>query len=59
MALKAGGIGALTGLGGVVVMPLTIPTNLVATWRVQANMLVVIAELYGSEFEAGIHYYRG
>jgi hypothetical protein len=50
-ALKAGGIGAITGLGGMVTLPVAIPANLVGTWRVQTTMLAVIAEIYDAEFE--------
>lgn len=50
-ALKAGGIGAVTGLGGLVTLPVSIPANLVGTWRVQTTMLAIIAEIYEAEFE--------
>jgi hypothetical protein len=50
-ALKAGGIGAITGLGGLVTLPVTIPANLLGTWRVQTTMLAIIAEIYDAEFE--------
>ena len=50
-ALKAGGIGALTGLGGLITLPVAIPADLVGTWRVQTVMLAVIAEIYEAEFE--------
>lgn len=50
-ALKAGGIGAITGLGGIVTLPVAIPANLVGTWRVQVTMLAIIAEMYEAEFE--------
>lgn len=50
-SLKAGGVGAITGLGGVVTLPVAIPANLVGTWRVQATMLAVVAEIYDAEFE--------
>lgn len=50
-ALKAGGIGAITGLGGLVILPVAIPANLVGTWRVQVTMLAIIAEIYEAEFE--------
>ncbi|MGI5837780.1 MAG: EcsC family protein [Chloroflexota bacterium] len=46
-SLKCGLVGAVAGLGGVIVLPVAVPANLVATWRFQANMAVCIAYLYG------------
>jgi uncharacterized protein (DUF697 family) len=39
--------GFLTGLGGVITMPVTIPSALGASWIIQARMAGAIAELYG------------
>lgn len=44
---KNGLIGAITGLGGLMTLPVAIPANLAATWRVQAIMACAIACVYG------------
>ena len=49
-AIKNGLIGAITGLGGLITLPLAIPANLAATWRVQAAMACAIAYVYGHTF---------
>lgn len=46
-ALKAGGIGAILNVGGVITMPITMPTDLYLTFRIQARMVLAIAYLYG------------
>lgn len=46
-SLKAGGIGALSGVGGIITMPVSMPTDLCQTFRVQALMVLAIAYIYG------------
>src|SRR5581483_5026100 len=46
-ALKAGGLGGVCGLGGFITMPVTMPTNLYYTFRIQARMVLAIAHIYG------------
>ena len=46
-SVKNGLIGAITGLGGLITLPIAIPANLTATWRVQAAMACAIAYVYG------------
>lgn len=41
------GTGFLTGLGGAVTLPVTIPASIYASWLVQARMAGAIASLYG------------
>jgi len=41
------GTGFLTGLGGFVTLPITLPAGLGAAWAVQARMVGAIAEIYG------------
>lgn len=41
------GTGFLTGLGGFVTLPITVPTGMAAAWAVQARMIGAIAEIYG------------
>ncbi|HAN09378.1 MAG TPA: hypothetical protein DCP90_02060 [Clostridiales bacterium] len=46
-ALKAGGIGAVLNVGGIITMPITMPADLYLTFRIQARMVLAIAYLYG------------
>ena len=46
-ALKNGMIGALTGVGGAPALPFTVPTNVIATWRVQVFTIMCVAHVYG------------
>jgi len=41
------GTGFVTGLGGFVTLPITLPAGLGAAWAVQARMVGAIAEIYG------------
>jgi EcsC protein family len=40
---KNGAIGALTGIGGFITLPVTVPTDLIASWRIQATMTMAVA----------------
>lgn len=46
-SLKCGLFGAVTGVGGLITLPITVPTNLRLTWRTQAIMAAAIAYVYG------------
>jgi uncharacterized protein (DUF697 family) len=46
-AAKNFSTGFLTGLGGFVTLPVTIPAGMGAAWAVQARMVGAIAEIYG------------
>lgn len=46
-SLKNGLVGAATGLGGLITLPVTIPTDLICSWRIQASMAFSIAYVYG------------
>jgi len=46
-SLKAGGIGAVCGLGGVITLPITMPTDLYYCFKIQARMVLAIAYVYG------------
>ena len=46
-ATKNFATGFITGLGGFVTLPITIPAGLGAAWAVQARMIGAIAEIYG------------
>lgn len=49
-AFKSGLVGAVTGAGGVITLPVSVPANLVASWKIQATMAVAIACVYGHDF---------
>ncbi|HEY4530675.1 MAG TPA: EcsC family protein [Luteimonas sp.] len=46
---KAGTSGFLTGLGGILIMPVTIPANLASVMYVQIRMIAAIAHLGGHD----------
>lgn len=46
-SIKNGLIGAITGLGGLITLPVSIPTDLIFSWRIQASMAFSIAYVYG------------
>lgn len=46
-SLKAGGLGGICGIGGFITLPLTMPTNLYYTFRIQARLTLAIAHIYG------------
>lgn len=46
-SLKAGGIGAICGLGGLITLPVTMPADLYYCFRIQARMVLSIAHIFG------------
>lgn len=46
-AIKNGLVGAITGVPGFTALPVTVPADLVASWRIQASLAVAIAYVYG------------
>jgi len=46
-ALKCGGIGAITGMGGILTMPITMPVDMYHTFKIQAVLVMAIAYIYG------------
>ncbi|MEM9950971.1 MAG: hypothetical protein AAF846_05190 [Chloroflexota bacterium] len=46
-ALKCGVVGAVTGIGGFVTLPLTLPIDMLMTARYQATMVSFIAQVHG------------
>jgi uncharacterized protein (DUF697 family) len=44
--------GFLTGLGGVLTMPVTVPGSLAATWVIQARMAAAIALIHGHDLRS-------
>ncbi len=50
-SLKNGLVGGITSLGGLITLPVSIPTDLVCSWRIQASMAFSIAYIYGHTTE--------
>ena len=48
-AFKCGVVGAITGFGGFVTLPITLPVDLLLTARYQATMVSFIAQVHGFE----------
>lgn len=46
-SLKNGLIGAATSVGGFLTLPVTIPADLIATWRIQIYLTLTIAHVFG------------
>lgn len=46
-SLKSGCIGVICGLGGFITMPITMPSDMYFTFRIQARMMLAIAYIYG------------
>lgn len=45
-SFKAGLVGAATGLGGLIVLPVTVPAGLITCWRIQIFMAAAIGWVY-------------
>ena len=46
-SIKNGLVGAVTGLGGFITLPVAVPADLACSWRIQASMAFSIAYVYG------------
>ncbi len=46
-SIKNGLVGAITGMGGLITLPVSIPADLTLSWRIQASMAFSIAYVYG------------
>jgi hypothetical protein len=46
-AFKNGLVGAATGLGGLMTLPVTVPVDLALSWRIQVMMALSVACVYG------------
>lgn len=46
-SIKNGLVGAITGVGGLITLPVSIPADLTLSWRIQASMAFSIAYVYG------------
>jgi hypothetical protein len=47
-AVKCGIIGAVTGIGGLITLPIALPIDIVLSFRIQAALINFIAQAYGS-----------
>lgn len=50
-AFKNGLVGAATGVGGLITLPITVPIDLVATWKIQITTALTIAHVFGHTHE--------
>ena len=46
-AMKNGLVGAVTGVPGFLLLPLTVPADVAWSWRIQASMVFAVAHVYG------------
>ncbi len=46
-SLRSGGIGAVCGIGGFLTVPITMPSEMYLTFRIQARMVLATAYIYG------------
>lgn len=46
-SIKNGLVGAITGVGGLITLPVSVPADLAFSWRIQASMAFSIAYIYG------------
>lgn len=46
-SIKNGFIGAITGVGGLITLPVTIPADLVISWKIQIFIALCVAYVYG------------
>lgn len=46
-SFKSGLVGAATGVGGLITLPVTVPADVVACWKIQIFMACCIAYIYG------------
>ncbi|WP_111710323.1 EcsC family protein [Lutibacter citreus] len=46
-SFKNGLVGAATGVGGILTLPITIPVDLIASWKIQIGLAFAIAHVYG------------
>jgi len=50
-SVKNGWVGATTGIGGLITLPVTIPTDLIVSWKIQIFMTLAIACVYGHNYK--------
>lgn len=50
-SFKNGLVGAATGVGGLITLPITVPADLILTWKMQVYLALVIAHIFGHSKE--------
>lgn len=45
-SIKNGLVGGATGIGGLITLPVTVPVDLIASWKIQISMALAIARAY-------------
>ena len=50
-SLKNGLVGAATGVGGLITLPIAVPADLIFSWKIQVFMAMTIAKVYGQSIE--------
>lgn len=48
-AFKNGLVGAVTGIGGIMTLPVAVPADLFASWRIQITMILAIAQAFRAD----------
>ena len=51
-SVQNGLVGAATGVPGFLALPVTIPTDLIMSWKIQINLALCIAYIYGHDIDA-------
>ncbi|MBN2890599.1 MAG: EcsC family protein [Bacteroidales bacterium] len=46
-SLNNGLVGAVTSIGGIITLPVTVPADLIATWKIQIALIYAIAKIFG------------
>ncbi len=41
--------GLVTGMGGLITLPITLPTSMVSSWIIQARLCAAVADIYGHD----------
>jgi len=50
-SMKNGLVGAATGVGGLITLPISVPVDLIVSWKIQVFMAMTIAKVYGQSIE--------
>jgi len=48
-SIKNGLVGAVTGLGGIITLPVAVPADVVASWKIQIFIALTVAHVYGHD----------
>jgi hypothetical protein len=51
-SMKNGLVGAATGIGGLITLPVTVPADLIATWKIQIALAFTVAYIFGHTKES-------